>query len=306
MTAASRSSNPLGARAKRVEDSGRAAAAGWLGSEHVIALVSGLRPDFHAIVDGFGFRSRIKIVTATAVIMGLNGVNLDHSEWINPFLAWTAQRRDAGQWKVLEARRLIANLSHYLRRDGVRLQAVAPDREYSDGLGFAPDHFYLTLLLWLDIPLVGRTGTQIAADLPALPTVGWERTGPDMQVTDHANEQDVRDVFALRRSWRAANGQRPIRKPYAHGGRRVSPDRGAERERRRDALRIVLRDYPDVNANRLRATWEQLPSTPGGLLRTQLGEYEWDPPPSEATLRADLRAFREARPSPHKATPPIT
>lgn len=278
-------------RARRLDSSARAALAGWLGDPKVRGLVAYFRPDIQTLLEPFGFTGEIKIVSAAGVLLGLTGVTLNGSEWRNPFLGWSPERLTEGGLVALRLRHVLAVMVERLCIEGVALQAVENDPHYSDERGFSADHLALLVVLWLDIPLEGRTGAEIAAELPALATVGWYRDDGGITTSDHAHERDVRDVFALQRVWREKHGRPPIRKPYARGGKRRKPHKERIRDQRRTALAAVTRRYPDLTAGQLLATWGRDATTPGGLLRTKLELEPWDKPPSESTLRLDLRAL---------------
>jgi hypothetical protein len=123
-----------------------------------------------------------------------------------------------------------------------------------------------------------------------LATAGWYRDDGAIATSDHADERDMRDVFALQRAWRQKHGRPPIRRPYAWGGKR-KPSKERVRDQRRAALATVARRHPELTAGQLLASWEKDASTAGGLLRTRLELEPWDKPPSESTLRLDLRAL---------------
>jgi hypothetical protein len=282
---------PLEKRAKRAEESGSSAAAGWLGEPFVASAMARLRPDFYPIVQLLGLDERDDVTEALATVLGFTTVHPGGSESTNPFATWPEERLAFARFVAGGIRKVVASLTADAQAAGVRLEAVSDDPSFEDGLGFSADHFYLLLLLASDIPLAGRPGAEIAAELPPLPTVHWERTGDILRASDHATEQDMRDVFALRAAWRRTRGEGHIRKPYAAGGLR-SAGNEPSRDARRAALAQVLVVHPQVTAPQLRATWTAGPSTPGGQLRALLGLRPWDNPPGESTLRADLRELR--------------
>jgi len=286
-----RSLSTLKQRTRRLEEGGRAALAGWVGQPVVTEVVTALRPEVQALVEGFELADDNAIITAAGVLTSVAGLHLDRSEWPNPFLAWTAQQRDAAQPAVMQLRRLLANLTMQLRKVGIGIDAVSDDAEFNDHYGFSADHLHLLVLLWLPIPLVGRSGAEIAAELPVLPTVGWERHGDALNVSIHATDREVRDAFALRRVWKEGQGEQPLAKPYARGGTRRRPRAEPVRDARGRAVGSVAERFPEVTAGELRDSWQGDASTAGGLLRQNLGYQPWDPAPSESTLRTDLRAL---------------
>ena len=295
MAAAPRPRRSLAAlkrRAGRLEASGQAALAGWLGEPKVVAVVSHFRPDVQALLEPFGFHDKADVISAAGVLTGMTGRTPEGEEWPNPFVDWSAERLAHGGLIARMLRGTLALTTERLRIEGVlRLQAVEDNPRYVDRRGFAGDHLALLLLLWLDIPLEGRTGAEIASDLPAMPTVGWYRDDGDMSITDHADERDVRDAFALRRAWQVEQGRPPIPRPYARGGTRAKPRAEPARDARRKAVATVVARFPEVTAGQLRASWGEDASTPGGLLRTRLKRQPHDPAPSESTLRLDLRSL---------------
>lgn len=281
---------PLERRAYRAEESGRQAAAGWVGQSALAAKIGALRPAFQEMVARVGLRDE-DINEAALHIMGGRVVHPDGRESTNPFASWPEERLAPALYLAGAVRWLVAAVTAELRELGVPIQPVVDDPYYEDHYGFSADHFYLTLLLWRDVPLDGRSGAEIAADLPALPTASWEHNSDALRISDHATEQDLRDVFALRAAWRTSHGERRLRKPYA-GGRARRSGREPSRDARRAALAEVLSAFPGVSAGRLRATWSGTLSTPGGRLRSRLGLQPWDDPPGESTLCADLTALR--------------
>lgn len=254
------------------------------------ALVEWLRPQLVPMLAAFPVADE-DVIDAAGMLTGMTGTTVAGEEWANPFADWSTDRLAEAGRVALRVRHLLAVTAERLRIDGVvGLHAVQDDPHYVDRRGFSGDHLALLLLLWLEIPLEGRSGAQIAAVLPAMPTVGWYRDDDAMSVTDHASERDLRDVFALRRAWRLGQGRPPIPKPYAAGGRRAKPRAEPVRDARRKAVARVAARFPEVNAHQLRASWAQTSSTPGGLLREELGLQPWDRAPSESTLRLDLHA----------------
>ena len=111
-----RSLAALRRRTTRLEEGGRAALAGWVGQAVVTEVVTALRPEVQALVEGFELVDDIASSRAAGVLTSVAGLHLDRSEWPNPFLAWTAQQRDAAQSAVMQLRRLLANLTMQLRK----------------------------------------------------------------------------------------------------------------------------------------------------------------------------------------------
>lgn len=282
---------PLEKRAKRAEESGPSAAAGWLGEPFVASAMARLRPDVRQLVLLLGLDERDDVTEALATVMGFATVDPSGSESTNPFAGWPEERLATARFVAGDIREVVASLTADARSAGLRLQPVTDNPTPGDRFGFSADHFYLLLLLVSDLPLAGRSGAEIAAELPPLPTVHWERTGDVLRASDHATERDVRDVYALRAAWRRTRGEGHIQKPYAAGGQRRGRDQPG-RDERRVALAEVLVVFPEVTAPKLRATWDSAPSTPGGMLRGLLGLQPWDTSPGESTLRADLRELR--------------
>ena len=131
---------------------------------------------------------------------------------------------------------------------------------------------------------------------------GWRSTignkGRDLQNFRDGTGIRVEQVAArLRKEFRA---QRPddrsdiLRADAAEGGRRAAATKAAPRDRRRDALRIVLDAYPAVAgmsnrsaAGTLHRSWGD-PGTAGGRMAEILGENA----PSRSTLAKDIAALR--------------
>jgi len=237
----------------------------------------------------------------------------------NPFLELPEERRLPAQLIAAPLRLGIAELAEQLRKDEVGLDPVrhvAPEPDRPDGLLFSADHFFLLYLLWRDVPLEGRSGAEIAADLPALPTGSFERAGDVLHISDHAHERDVRGLYSMRTAWRRQQSQRQLRKPYGGGRAR----RRVEWQRRaRVAIEALLQQEPDLRAVDLHRVWGgKVPvdrlkrGRPGAELWQRFDKYarEVDPPakrwdgwsgegagpeaphPEMATLE---RYFREAR-----------
>ncbi len=261
---------PLERHAKRAEDAGRKAAAGWLGHRAVAAHVTALRPAFQALVARLGLGDEATNEAALH-IMGGRVVHPDGRESTNPFASWPEERLAPARYLAGAVRWLVAQLTAALIDEGVPLQRVIDDPADADHYGFSADHFYLTLLLWRDVPLDGRSGAEIAADLPALPTASWEHNSDALRISDHATEQDLRDVFALRAAWRTAHGARRLPKPYAGGERRRTRQ---DTLRLRAALRALVARHPGLTVGALLALsgGEEHPAL--GELRQMLG---WAP-----------------------------
>jgi hypothetical protein len=244
-------------QAKSLEDSGQKAAAGWVGDPRVREVIGEMRPDFQLAADRLGLDEGLVIAGALRILGGsfarAQGDRL--IEEPNPFADWPQERLALAGMIAAVLRLSIADVAERLQHDGVSLDPVrhiAPDQAAPDGLLFSADHFYLLLLLWGDIPLEGRSGAEIAADLQALPTGSFERTGDASHTSDHANERDVRGLFSARAAWRSQQGQESLRKPYS-GGR---PRRRAEWQRRAiAAIEVLLREDPGLHAVDLHRVW---------------------------------------------------
>lgn len=83
---------PLERRAERAQDSGRSAAAGWLGNLEVAAAMAVLRPGFREIVAPLALDDAGDVLGAVAVIMGFAAVDQHGLESANPFLSWPEER----------------------------------------------------------------------------------------------------------------------------------------------------------------------------------------------------------------------
>jgi hypothetical protein len=248
---------PLERQAKSLEDSGRKAAAGWVGDSRVKGAVSALWPDFQSLMDQLGL-SEGQFAAGALWILGSRTIRAQGKRLIvgsNPFEGLPEERRVPAQLIAARVRLGIAELADRLRKDDVGLDPVRhvpPSEDRPDGLSFSADHFYLLYLLCCDIPLEGRSGAEIAADLPALPTGSFESIDDVLHVSDHAHERDVRGLYSMRAAWRRQQGQQQLRQPYA-GGRARRP---VEWQRRaRAAIEALLRGDPSLKAIDLHRVW---------------------------------------------------
>lgn len=271
----------------RLDESSRRAAADWIGRPPVADIVEEARPTFQDIASRLGLSG--ELASAALHVMGGRAIYPDGSESANPFADWSPERLEQGGLVAAAMRRIVAIVTDDLRRLDVLVDAVGTDETVPDGHRFTANHVYLAWLLWSDLPLAGRTGAEIAADLPGvLPTGHWLTNAPALLLDDYASEQDTRDVYALWTAWRGQRGERRLHKAYA-GGQPVEERR---RAKRREALRAVLAKYPDVTAGKIHATWDSDGATSGRMLRLSLGCRVHERPPAESTLRADLREMR--------------
>ena len=214
----------------------------------------------------------------------------DHTEWPPQVVTVPVEMREGAERLLADLARIAPLLASALRELAGRIA--------SKGAPLDPDD-PANLLVLAQLALLDVDWTRPVAELVDRLNV-WP---PDLIDRDAATKGHVvtrasrhgrgarfqADMAAIAESWAARLGPPALRPPYAGGQRRRRPAHEHVVEERRAALSEVLLKFPDVTAGRLRRTWSDGPSTPGGLLRTGLRLQPHDPPPSEATLRNDLR-----------------
>jgi hypothetical protein len=168
--------------AAQLEDSARRAVARWAGDPRVTSLVATLRPLFRDRLDELGLEDPDEQAEAALRMLGIGTVLPDGTEEPNLFATWPEERLASARFTALAIRAAVAIFVARLRdQHGVSaiepVQHVSPDESTPDGLRFGGDHGALLQLLWLNIRIDGRTGTEIAADVPVIGTVGWDRDG---------------------------------------------------------------------------------------------------------------------------------
>lgn len=168
--------------AAQVDASQRRSLARWVGDPRVTPLVATLRSLFREKLDQFGLEDPGEQAEAALHMLGIGTVLPDGTEEPNLFATWPEERLAPARFTALAIRAALAVFVAKLRDEhGVTaiapVQKVSPDEGTPDGLGFRGDHSALLQLLWLDIRIDGRTGTEIAADVPVIGTVGWDRDG---------------------------------------------------------------------------------------------------------------------------------
>jgi hypothetical protein len=188
--------------AAHLDASARRKIARWAGNPILVQAVNELRPDFRALLDEIGINATDEKLLAAARILGLSLVDPDGIELPNPFATWPPERRGPAQLIASSLRTGVAELVERLCSSGVAglsgVEHVTSDADTPDGLSFGFDHLELFLLFWLDIPLEGRSGAEIAADLPMLGNVGWER-GRSVLLVGDASQPDILAGDTLRR-----------------------------------------------------------------------------------------------------------
>jgi hypothetical protein len=189
--------------AAQLEASARRTVAVWAGHPKVTSLVERLRPDFRVLLDKLAIDPADRL-PAAARILGMWPTSPDGTELPNFFVAWPPEKLAAASLIASQVRSGMAEAVTRLRSEGVGrlppIDYVSPDDDTPDGLEFGFQHVALLLMLWLDIPLKGHSGVEIAADLPMLGTVGWERHRSVLLVAN-ASQPDVLAGDALRRAF---------------------------------------------------------------------------------------------------------
>lgn len=275
-------------RIQRLVEHGHLAILSWLGHGAVEREVRTARQPLSAMSHVLYMYSPEAIRYVTSALLRFIVIRPDWSQWPDPFAGAPPWYREAveqiGPRFVAE----LESLAQRIAGAGARLDPNDPAA-----------WFVLAQLALLDIDL-SRDAVSIAADIVALPPGWFELDAARLgQVATHVSQHGRTarfklDLDALAEDAALRYGGPPIRQPYARGGRRraADDDKARERRRRLKALRGVLKQFPDTTATRLRRTWENGPSTEGGLLRTKLSLQPHDPPPAASTLSADLRAIR--------------
>lgn len=176
------SSTPEEQAAAHLDASQGLAVALWAGDPRVTPVVVELRPYFREQLDQLRLDDPDEQARAALGILGISSVLPNGTERPNVFSTWPEERLAPARLIAAAVRVAIAQLVDVVR-DGAGVTAIAPieyvppDPDTPDGLRFRGDHAALLQLLWLDIPLEGRTGAEISADIPVIGTVGWERDG---------------------------------------------------------------------------------------------------------------------------------
>jgi hypothetical protein len=267
-------------QAKRL---GRAAVLGWLGHSAAAPAVTAAESALRALVEPLGMPDQLTVTQVTARFLGATAFWPDGSEWSNPFAGAPAEL-------IREAQRIqplyLAALRELANRIALGGAALDPN---DDGVLIV-----LAQLTLLEVDLT-RPASELVDELNILPP-GWiDREAatlghPASGSSRHgATARFMTDLSASARFLARLHGPPPIPTPYGSGEKRRSPMGQPAQIRRRSALAKVLRSFPDVNAAALRRTWGADAATAGGLLRRHMGRDPDDRPPSETTLRKDLR-----------------
>ena len=274
---------PEGRRHHQAKRLGRAAVLGWLGHSAAAPEVTAAESALRALVEPLGMPDRLTVTQVTARFLGATAFWPDGSEWSNPFAGAPAEL-------IREAQRIqplyLAALRELANRIALGGAALDPN---DDGVLIV-----LAQLTLLEVDLT-RPASELVDELKILPP-GWiDREAatlghPASGSSRHgANARFMSDLAASARFLARLLGSPPIPAPYAGGQKRQSPLGSLAQIRRRNALTKVLRTFPDANAGLLRRTWADGTAAPGGLLRVGMELHPDDPPPSESTLRKDLR-----------------
>lgn len=162
------------------------------------------------------------------------------------------------------------------------------------------DHAVVAELLLLDIPW-DLPARELAANLNPPPIGAIHIDASGIEVRRGTWERAESNITSLRRSYEQHLYGPAPRAPYADGGTRAIPE---STSRRREALRRVLKQWPDATASRIWTTFGDhtlqrggQARTPGGYLRQLLEDPrpgETVTRPSKSTLHADLKVLREA------------
>jgi hypothetical protein len=222
----------------------------------------------------------------TARLLGATAIRPDGAEWPDPFAGAPAWLREA-------AERIQPPFVGALRALATRIAEAGAPLDPADLGGW----LVLAQLALLRIDL-SREPAEIVDDLNTWPP-GWiDRDAATLgHVATHTSRHGrtarfQADLAAVAEVVAQRLGPAAIAAPYASGRSRRTRSVERARDARRKALRAVLLVHPKVSAGKLVATWAAGPATPGGQLRACLRLQPHDPPPSESTLRADLRELR--------------
>ena len=273
-------------RHRRMSEEGEKVARGWIGHPAVAHEVRAAKADLNALAEPLWMYDQKAVTYITARLLGSVAVGPDGAEWPDPFA-------DAPAWLRVTAERIGPDFVGALRALAVRIAEAGARLDPADLGGW----LVLAQLALLPIDL-SREPAEIVDDLNTWPP-GW--IDRDAAILGHVATHTSRhgrtarfeaDLAASAEVLAQRLGPPAIGAPYAGGRPRRQPSVERRREARRDALRDVLLNYPKVSAGRLVATWAAGPATPGGQLRARLGLQPHDPPPSQSTLRADLRELR--------------
>jgi hypothetical protein len=273
-------------RHRRASEKGQKVVRGWIGHPAVAREVGAAKAELIALAEPLWMYGPKAVTYITARLLGSVAIGPDGAEWPDPFA-------DAPAWLRVTAERIQPEFVGALRALAIRIAEGGARLDPADLGGW----LVLAQLTLLPIDL-SREPAEIVDDLNTWPP-GWiDRDAATLgHVATHTSRhgRDARfqaDLAASAEVLARRLGPPAIGAPYAggHPRRRLSVERG--REARREALRAVLLVHPKVTAGRLVATWAAGPATAGGQLRARLGLQPHDPPPSQSTLRADLRELR--------------
>lgn len=272
-------------RHARAEELARRVCLTWIGHPAVRREVAASKPELMALVEPLGMPDQLDVTRVTARFLDLAPFWPDGSEWPNPF--------DGAPESILEeARRIGPLLVCALTELAQRIESAGAPLDSAD-----PGVLLVLAQLSLLHVDLERPAADLVDDLNLLPP-GWiDRDAAKIgHVAPHTSRHGrtarfEADLAVAGELLAQRLGPPAIGTPYAGGARRKSAVPIA-RDRRREALRVVLRTHPDVTPGQLRATWSASLATPGGLLRNGMALQPHDPAPSESTLRADLSQLR--------------
>ncbi len=271
---------------KRVAEQGQKVARGWIGHPAVAREVGAAKAELNTLADLLWMHDQKAVTYITARLLGGTAIWPDGAEWPDPLA-------DAPAWLRETAERIQPEFIGALRMLAIRIAEAGARLDPADLGGW----LVLAQLALLPIDL-SREPAEIVDDLNTWPPGWFDRDAATLgHVATHTSRHGrtarfQADLAASAEVVARRLGPPAIGAPYAGGHPRRTPSVEHGREARRKALRDVLVVHPKVNAGRLVATWSAGPATPGGKLRAHLGLQPHDPPPSESTLRADLRALR--------------
>ncbi len=278
---------PTDPRYVQLEEAGRAAVRAWITHPAVAHEVAAAKPALLRLVEPLVLPDQWAVTLVIARFLDIAGRYPDGTTWPNPFAG-------APNEALATARRIARPLVAELEALAQRVAAAGAPLDPADRSVL----LVLAQLALLDVD-PEKLRPDFVDELNVLPP-GWiDREAADRGhvatgVSRHGRtarfQADLRTIAEDVARHLSPLG--PIRAPYAGGRQRTGAAAEHRQAARRDALREVLDRHPDVTPGRLIATWGSGTATPGGLLRTLVHLQPHDPPPSEATLRADLRALR--------------
>lgn len=279
------------------EEWARQVAASWLGHPAVRVAVETAAPKAGEIVAPLArhLLSQVEITRFCWQVCGIGPSFPDGTVGPNPFDpaapgAWllTEEEREAAGYIAAAFHQLVKLIVQVLDRAEVHVDAP-----------WGSDQALIAVLL-----LLVADGYEMTWDNPVvladeLQPPGVSAISPDGRTTsarDGRSEVMARNADRIRKLVREQAGGREFRRPYAAAtGRRAQPRPTVIR---RQLLKELIADKPDVTVQLLRTTWDHSDRTAGGWLRRELTRrlasegFQAPSKPSKTTLSDDFRALK--------------